>query len=264
MKVAVLGCGPAGLMACHAAVEEGHDVTVLSHKVMSPMGGAQYLHESLPGLHVPGFKIRYTKVGNASGYAQRVYGDPNAPTSWDQFPDGEVEAWSLARAYEELALLYWSKVKQHIVTPGGVARVMWDYDLVLCSLPAFKLCQCPDVHQFHSQEVRLWQQQQPIDATLPSTIIYNGLQGEGSPAWYRASNIDRHGWVEWAVHDGLQPNDVPVGAAKGLKPLHTDCTCHIDHPQFKRIGRFGKWQKAVLVNHAYHDTKEALATHAVH
>ena len=48
MKVAVLGCGPAGLFACHAAVRGGAEVDVYSQKKRSEIGGAQYLHQHVP------------------------------------------------------------------------------------------------------------------------------------------------------------------------------------------------------------------------
>jgi Pyridine nucleotide-disulphide oxidoreductase len=82
-EVVVLGCGPAGLIAAHAAIQSGCKVQVLSEKKKSALYGAQYLHEYIPGLeeHRSGI-IQYRYIGGESGYALKVYGDMSHPTSW--------------------------------------------------------------------------------------------------------------------------------------------------------------------------------------
>jgi len=51
MRIAVLGCGPAGLMSAHAAMvatESEADLAIFSTKRKSPLYGAQYLHQPIP------------------------------------------------------------------------------------------------------------------------------------------------------------------------------------------------------------------------
>src|SRR4051794_36471109 len=113
MDVAVLGCGPAGLLSAHAAILGGCDVLVYSIKQKSPMNGAQYLHSPIPELtsQDPDAIIRYAKVGTRAGYATKVYGHPEAPCSWDKFEEGPRPAWSLSDSYEEL----WSRYGDLII-----------------------------------------------------------------------------------------------------------------------------------------------------
>ena len=53
MNVAVLGCGPAGLIAAWAAEQAGADVQIYSKKVQSIIPGSQYLHGPIPGVSSP-------------------------------------------------------------------------------------------------------------------------------------------------------------------------------------------------------------------
>jgi threonine dehydrogenase-like Zn-dependent dehydrogenase len=50
IKVLVLGCGPAGLLAAERLEREGADVRIAAKKVKSIMPGAQYLHMSIGGV----------------------------------------------------------------------------------------------------------------------------------------------------------------------------------------------------------------------
>ena len=68
-------------------------------------------------------------------------------------------------------------------------------------------------------------------------MVYNG---DPLWTWYRASLIDGH-----AALESTKPFS---GAWSGVKPLATTCDCY---RQIKRVGRFGRWQKGVLVHHAF-------------
>lgn len=51
MNIAILGCGPSGLVAAHAAMQININkrVSVFSRNLRSPIYGAQYLHQPIPG-----------------------------------------------------------------------------------------------------------------------------------------------------------------------------------------------------------------------
>jgi hypothetical protein len=248
MRVAVLGCGPAGLLAAFAAKQQGAEVTVISEKRRSPIGGAQYLHDYIPGLvsDIPDGTVTYRKMGTKFMYALKVYGDTEAPTSWDEFTLGKHFAWSLNTAYDMLLAKFWKDVVDEHIAPLHISKICRQYDLVFCTVPAKLLCFKPHDHEFEAQEIRL------VDGSFADEnhIIYNGTS---SGYWYRTSNIFGHKWTEYSVHTPEIPEGPTV--RKGWKPLKTNCDCHQDFDNFVRLGRFGQWKKAVLTSDAYKDAR---------
>lgn len=244
MKVAVLGCGPAGLLAAHAAVERGHEVRVYSQKVKSQIHGAQYLHERIPGLTSsngpPDGEVRFIKLGDQYGYADKVYGSPGAQCSWAEFDEGKVEAWSMRDLYARLWTLYGGLVTDTRLTPAIANTFVYEHDLVFNSIPAPMLCH--GQHSFPSQQVFITKF---AERTCPDdTIIYNGLP---DVPWYRTSRLFGFGSTE-----STQAGD---NAIAGMKPLGNNCDCH---PEIRRVGRFGRWEKGQLVHHAYREACDAL------
>lgn len=250
-SVAILGAGPAGLLAAHAASQAGWDFRIFSIKEPSPMDGAQYLHEPIDGLTgaTPDATISYAKVGTAEGYAAKVYGDPLAPTSWAKFRQGDHPAWALHAAYDRLRDLYWSEVVDRSIEKGDISKIANGWNFVFNSLPAPALCSNRD-HRFTSQRVHF------ADVSFNSIdnfIVYNGrLQTD----WYRTSSLFGHTSTEWSDH---RPHPAGSAMREGVKPISTDCNCHAAHENLIRIGRFGEWRKAVLVNDAYRKVMRTLA-----
>src|SRR4051794_14558085 len=111
MRIAVLGCGPAGLMAAHAAKVCGADVDIFSRKRKSELFGCQYLHAPIPGMtDVAPVTVRYMLNGDIEGYRRKVYGD-----TWDGevSPEdllGNHDAWDIRRTYDNL----WAKYGGYI------------------------------------------------------------------------------------------------------------------------------------------------------
>lgn len=240
MFIAILGCGPAGLLARHAVAMAGYpQADIYSRMVKSEMPGAQYVHEHIPG--TPGQRadglIRFEKWGVKKLYAERVYGSPDAECSWDKFEEGDVQAWSMGRVYDWLWDQYEKDITDTDVNSNVVDILRGDYDLVISSIPAPILCDIRE-HRFESVGVNI----APVFA-LPedprdNTIIYNGgLKGD----WYRTSRIFGNASTE-SRYDML-------GAVRGVKPLRHSCDCR---PHVMRVGRFGRWERGVLVNHAFH------------
>jgi hypothetical protein len=240
--VAILGCGPAGLLTALAVEQAGFHPVIYSIPVKSKMPGAQFLHAPIPDLTtaVPEFYINFAKFGNKEGYAQKVYGRPDAPTSWDSFPAGPHGAWSLARAYDRLWDRYSPEVVEGAVTQRLLDGIEARYRAAFSTIPAPILCN--DLrHEFHSTEV--WIRTQGVEPRR-NYIEYNG---DPKAAYYRSSRIGEYLSFEFG-------HRVP-GAEPGLKPLDTDCDCR---PHFHRVGRFGRWTKGVLVHHAYFAAQEVI------
>jgi hypothetical protein len=244
VKVIILGCGPAGLLAAHAARQAALDTTIYSIKEKSVMPGAQFLHEPIPGVTsaTPDASAMFIKVGPKAGYAQKVYGSPDAPTSWDGYPAGERPIWSMGAAYDTLWELYNDLIVDADLNRFDIESLTVENPdaLMISTIPAWILCQTGR-HVFRSKSV--WIRSRQTD-TETNCVVYNGNPLIG---YYRASNL--FGWE--ATEFGHQ---VP-GALKGEKPLGTDCDCQ---PEIHRLGRFGTWSKGVLIHHAYSGAKELI------
>lgn len=253
-KVAVLGCGPAGLLAAHAAARAGAEVDIFSKIQKSRIGGAQYLYMAIPGItsDVPDGTCIIYKRGEGHRYADRVYGDHNARTSWANYQDEQVvEIWNMQQAYERLWDVYGYGIIDTDVNPqllyedGGLID---SYHYVISCIPRMLLCIKGD-HDFHSQQV--WISTSGPEESAINWIEYNGLSYP-APDWYRASCLFGYSSFEYSQRPILA-NVVPV-----RKPLYHDCDCWEHWPTLKFMGRYGAWQKNKLIHHAYQETKELL------
>jgi hypothetical protein len=243
-NVTIFGCGPAGLLAAHAAAQAQLDFRIYSIKQQSIMPGAQFLHERIEGItgDEPDSHANLIKYGTKEGYALKVYGNKDAPCSWDNYEVGQIPIWNLGAAYDRLWALYSGDIIHTELTPVVIndLRHEWENALIISTVPAPVLCRIQG-HAFRSRKVWIKLRQSSVDANV---IRYNG---DGAADWYRSSFL--FGW--WSEEYGH-----PVAEAiEGTKPLYTDCGCC---PEVKRLGRFGRWTKGVLVNHAYHGAKQLI------
>jgi hypothetical protein len=242
MKVAVLGCGPAGLLAAHAAVLDDHDVDILSIPIRSELPGTMYLHRSIPFITSaePDATITYLKLGQREGYAAKVYKDPAAPCSWDKFKVGPAPAWNLREAYLTLWNLYRDRVTKQVISPLDVPFILHEYERVISTIPARQLCRKP-YHRFRYAAVFVGSE----SLAEPDNIVYSGLRDH---AWYRTSNLFGHQATEYGR---LLP-----GLRRGIKPTETNCDCW--RGRVLRVGRFGTWNKNHLTHHAFEHTQDYL------
>lgn len=272
-RVVVLGAGPAGLLAAHAAERAGRDVTVFTAPDLagqpkkSELHGCQYLHAAIPGLAAfKGHPVSYLLEGTRDGYRRKVYGDAwQGETSVDEYgPEKGHMAWDLRAAYDMLWERWERRISALSFTPELAYRMSQvGGQTVLCTVPAPALCIRPNDHKFPTQDI--WamgtrdipnghSRSEPY-YTLPftagpMTVLCNG---NDAPRWYRAATVFGQSTLEWP--SGPRP---PIsGVARVQKPLSTDCDCHVG-AQWHRLGRYGRWQKGYLVHQAYADTEELL------
>jgi hypothetical protein len=261
MKVAVLGCGPAGLLAAHAAVITGNEVEVFSRTEKSHIHGAQYIHEPIVKLTVgvPS-RISYAKIGGPEGYAEKVYLDRDHPTSWDHFPTGDHPAWPMGGLYALLWSHYSHLIRGCEIDSDGLRTFMESgvFDLVFCSVPRNLLCEHtvhgPDeiAHEFKSAGV-VFEPDCKV-GNLDNVVVYSGRESED---WYRTSRLFGHAWTEYGASLFVGEN-LPDDWLVGLKPTTTDCTCFNEYEDLVRIGRFGRWEKTILVTDAFNQAMRAL------
>lgn len=253
-KVTVLGAGPSGLMAAHAAETAGYPVQILSQRKKSPIGGAQYVHTQIPDLtdKEPDGEVTFEYRGSRAGYAHKVYLDPQADVSWGSFA-GKVLIWNMRKVYNELWDRFEQRVEHRTLLAQDIIHLQDPDALVISTVPRPVLCWKPAFHVFKSQQVWIGYVQGPPQ---DNTIIYNGLP---EVPWYRHSNLFSWESTEYPAEymrqliakEPVQHDLIPV-----QKPLKSNCDCL---PGIAKMGRYGKWKKGVLTHHVYWDTVAMLA-----
>lgn len=255
MNTLILGCGPAGLIAAHAATVAGSDIRILSKFQKSPLYGAQYLHEPIPltpAAYLVGEQVAYTLEGDALSYRLKVYGD-----TWDgnvspEDLDEDHLAWDLRGTYDWLWDYYKHTIIDFEVSPilmPSLSSIAETADLVVNAMPRPLLC--AGGHTFASQDI--WAAGDAPELGIkvphtcpPMTVVCNG----GEQSWYRKSNIFNRTTVEWSLNTIGDQKPLPT-ASLVRKPLWHNCDCkHWDTPTI-HVGRYGSWHKGVLSHESY-------------
>ena len=253
MKVAVIGCGPAGMAATHAAVGTGAEVEVFAPKKMTALAGPVMLHRPIPGINTeqPDGYVRQLVIGGSIlDYRLKLYGDVNIAINGDILEHG-FHTWPLIEAYAKMWNRYEELIRDRMLFPYDLSALARKYDLVINTAPLRRLCMQPTKHVFRSARVALINQASYPNQP-PNTVIYNARE---DPAWVRSSRIFDSATTEW------RPADAPEGAFTIRKPLSTTCDCH---PKVLRTGRFGKWHNETWIDHAYYETRTAVISMLSH
>lgn len=255
-KIAVLGCGPAGLFATHAATVAGHEVTILSKPRKSYMRGAQYLHRPIPGLSGDPFQVDYQLKGSVEGYRNKVYGDMSDVLVSPETLVGKADAWDIREAYDEAWKLYGSGVEYWDADPRDIPFMVGDFDEIINTIPRKALCAAPNVHEFRSQSIWSTNFVKPVGPFAAEIMPDNLVVCSGDPDdwWYRQSRI--HGWENTEFPFDNKPNVKELWEVE--KPIDHDCTCWTGFP-ILHLGRYGAWKKGVLSDSAYYDTEMMFA-----
>jgi hypothetical protein len=264
-RVVVLGCGPAGLFAAHAAKQSEADVHIISKKRRSEMYGAQYLHSGIPGLtdDQRSGQVEYRLTGDLDDYLKKVYGTiiPDRSAITRESLVGTYPAWDIRRAYHQAFETYCDHVINHVVEADTLVSVLTEFrpDLLVSTVPAPALCAQPGVHAFDVR--RIWAIGDapergvftPRYSAEPNIIWYNG---EDSPAWYRYSFINGYAAMEWPESNRPPVEDVAVVD----KPVATTCDCWMNAKKTRviRLGRYGAWSRHGHSHQAYWRTLTAL------
>lgn len=269
MKVAVLGCGPSGLVAAHAATVAGCNVTILSKTRKSELFGAQYLHAPIPGMtDKPPVEVVVQLAGTHDQYRDKVYGHraPDvASVSTEDLPHPH-SAWDIRNTYDNLWDAYVDDIVDYNINGDIVGLLAARYDVVISTIPAKAFCHAVSTHAFIGQAiyalgdaperglfVRDWvpmeEMEHPRMEHPRSVKNFIHCNGKAVPSWYRMARVFNRTTVEWPSNV-----DVPFDVATTVtKPISTDCDCN---PEIFRMGRYGQWKKGVLVHHVY---EQALA-----
>lgn len=262
--VAVLGCGPAGLLAAHAVALRGQPIAIFSRAMPSQVGGAQFLHKPIPLItdEDPEAVVTFSVEGDVHEYRNKVYGDPMTDrdavavpfVSMENVP-AEQPAWSMKGAYERLWDMYGNAVNDTMVGPQWLEDNMDDFSMVVSTVPLPALCAARaglihEAHYFTTQTIGITLGQH--DHLPDNHVVYDGTKDR---AWYRASKLFGESSAEYGRR-GVPPGATVISLAK---PIGHTCTCWRDmEGVLLMAGRMGKWRKGVLAHQAFEDTWEAL------
>jgi hypothetical protein len=259
MKALILGCGPAGLMAAHAAAMADYEVVILSKKRKSELFGCQYLHAPIP-LATAGdpVDVAYVLEGSIKDYRNKVYPNRNGVAVSPDTLETNHLAWDIRQTYDALWGMYGDYVidvdfRNGFLDMAEMNGLLDKADVAYSTVPAPLLCKRTEDHGFDAEVVYGIGDAPERGVFAPfkapeNTILCNG---ESSPSWYRASNVFGYNTVEWP--GGRKP---PIeGVSEIVKPLKTNCDCR---PNIKRLGRYGLWQKGVLSHEAFTQVRHEL------
>lgn len=255
-SVAILGCGPAGLLVAHAATLSGWDLRIYSRKRKSKLYGAQYLHAEIPNLDCGMPKtVTYTLRGTPEQYRRKVYGD-----DWDGTvsPEDLTEnhfAWDIRKAYDKLWDQYESEIRELEIywsVDGALQSHLGErVDLVISTIPRKIWAKPGDV--FESQRIWALGDDDP-DGGLASQNDFTVIcDGTNICNWYRSAKIFGHSTLEWPWREDSKPM---YDAVVVEKPLRHNSKAASD---FIHLGRYGAWQKGILSSDAFFDAMKVFA-----
>lgn len=239
------------MMIAHAAEQMGCTFQMVAPKRKSHISGAQYLHSDV-GIRVEGIsptKLHYVRRGDERVYQRKVYphGLPaDKRTSWSKFP-GEVEAWPLRAIYDHLWNRYESLIEDAALTMAQLAVIADHEDtLVFNTAPLNTM----------GVQKGLWHERvwivDEICFAEPETIVYNGLMHTD---WYRSSNLWGHMSTE------LPDRAYPPAWTNSFRVLHVTKPLYTTYeapPGVILSGRYGRWEKGVLVDESYFQALDAI------
>lgn len=250
MKVAVLGCGPAGLMVAHAVELAGHEPVILSRKQKSVIPGSVYLHRRVPGITgvYPDNHVQYIRMGTAQGYAEKVYGDSARTTGWENYMQ-VYPSWNAVKLYDALWNDYESQIREVDLDAETLVLLAGNYPVIFTTIPMPQVCCRPEDHEFNGAPY--WIETLPVPPADEGrdVVVYNGLLTD---SWYRWSVLSGICSIESCVEDYLEGDQV----IQGIKPTTTTCDCH---PLIERAGRWAEWRHGILLNDAFDKALEKMS-----
>lgn len=254
--IAIFGCGPAGLMAAHAASLAGFTPAIFSLSAPSKLYGCQYLHAPIPNLTMAEpVIVSYDRIGTADQYRRKVYGMGWSGEVSTQTLTREHAAWDIREAYHKLWDRYHKNIEHVKIDKKFLLEFPYrEFFRTFSSIPAKILCH-HHKHEFHSQDIYAFGETPTRKIEMDdfsiggNHILCNGLD---MPSWYRVSNVFGYATVEWPGWD--QSKALP-GSSRVEKPLSNDCECF---PEIIRVGRYGRWEKGILTHHVMDQVWEIL------
>jgi Pyridine nucleotide-disulphide oxidoreductase len=251
MRVIVVGAGPAGLAAAHAAAALGAKVRIIAPRQKTPQRGPLLIQRPIPAInttHPDGTIHQLVIGGSILDYRLKLYGDINIGINGNILQPS-YHAWRHQETYDLLWLMYSGWIEDRMVERDEMADLSEQPGvLVVSTANARTMCMKPNVHNFISAKVAITPEAEFVGQPY-NTIIFNAGDKD---EWVRSSNIFGNTVTEWPAYPGALTRS---GCRIIEKPISTDCDCY---PRVLRTGRFGAFKNEVWVDTAYWDTYTAI------
>lgn len=251
MKVLILGSGPAGLFAAHAAVQAGAAVAILSAATEpSYIVGAEFMRQPVPGLTEEPVAVTIKLEGEWDEYEKKVEGDVADLRLSSESLFDDIVAWDLRAAYEKAWNIYSNLIVHEQIQ--GTVPLFWQQwaDVIISSIPAHSLC-LEASHQFVYRTIYTSEFVKKADSfesdEVDNLVVCSGYEDDW---WYRQSRVFGHETTEYPAD--RHPNK---SVTRRSIPMLTNCDCH---PNIIRVGRNGSWSSGVFADAAFYDTQRAI------
>lgn len=262
MKVAILGCGPTGLLAAHACATEGIEFAVFSKKRKSHLFGSQYLHEPIPGITPEwdkGTPVKYIVKGSPEEYRRKTHGKWWDGVAAPEEFESDHTAWDIRRAYDTLWQRYGRDVNDYSIPDSKYAASLVStdlsldvlYDLVISTVPR-TIWKIPGEEFIFSEGWALGDAPEegrfcPFTTENDNEIVCNGTS---EVSYTRLSRVFGYTTIEWPHHAAKPP---VTGVSKVVKPLqYRPSGQRNPTSEWLHVGRYGAWGKGIVVTDAWH------------
>jgi hypothetical protein len=250
LKIAILGSGVAGLLACKGLVDSGvsiENIDILTRSTeleLSP--GLHYLHDNC-GLDIKQLTVyNYILPDRKSSsdpphiqYSKKV-GNPENNSVKD-LKAYEV-VYDMQGAHKMLHDMYASRMKVKNITREKLEILKSEYDLVISTLPLYVLyphAKCEKIEV----EVVLDEAPDSLQGFEYNYVAYNLSNDE---KWYRSSSVNGRTMME--VLPGYEGKTKKIPKLIDTDYEHTD-------KKVLLAGRYGTWNRKYLAHQAYYDTR---------
>ena len=251
-SVSIIGSGPAGLLAAHAADTLGWDFRILSQVKKSNLLGCQYLRNAVPGMtEEKPIVINCHLEGTPEEYRTKMYGSDTTGVKDNENYEDNRYAWDLRTAYDKLWIAYGKELRYWFVQPDDL-DLLRGTDVVISTVPRPTWAEPGDVFNSYTIWVACDEPYEGIPAPFrpePSTIIRDGTSDVG---WYKASNVFGHSAVEWP--EATKPPLTRLH--KVTRPLGHNSTAASD---IHHLGSYGAWDRSELASNVYEQALKVLA-----
>ncbi len=252
-KIAILGSGASGLLAAWVCLEFGKDFDIFSSDMNKPkISGFVYLHNNcnIPFIRNASMWQIFLPYHISDSilekmYSNKVYRDKNTLSSILQQKNQKwlVNIWNMQDVVDVIWEAVKSKIKLRIIHNIAEINDIADSNNYKCVISTIPLNKIDDSQEY--EYTTSYIQTYPSDYNI-NFCIYDAAQNID---WYRMGSIFGSGFKEYAGKvDDAKPL-IKVITAKKLPKVSDNVLL---------TGRYGKWDKSVLIDKVYGDVKEFL------
>ena len=253
-SICILGAGPSGMMAAHAAVNNGYDIHIMDRDPDKTRrnAGVYYLHSKCD-LAISSNLLQQRVIGASNmteselleSYCKKVYNGLNVSSSsiLEARYNPEIEVYNSVEAIDHLWQMYGHAVQMYEVSSMSHVLSFKDHYVgVISTIPAGILFPKSMLHGVSAY----------IDsavAPIQDSFIYYNVSD--TIPWYRCSAIFGSFVAEYAKEDGIKDYRKVVKVIGKEEPLP-------EYDWLISTGRYGAWDKSFLTDKVYYHITDEL------